>query len=584
MLDSLHSTAPMRRFRFVLPLLIAACSSGVTGPDAPRLGITAQVDTVRPSGLLLVDITGGIARADTVFGTLGGRAVTLSRVDSTTLALLAPDVAPGSYSLRIDLAGDTLATPVTVLQGLTIADPTAEIRARLAASRSAWPVTAPAGIDSAQWARLRRNADSLIAATEAALASSSAEERLAVARMLAALLPAAPSAALTGSAAISAGKSPVLPPESAFFFKLSVCKQAKLRLIASTVVTIGAAAALKISWTAPVPPPYKLVGVPVTAAALALATVNTSLQLAEMLATCNIMSDLFADPADPFASGWRMGGTDATVVTPNRFFTGRDVPYFLSGNFRPVSKQELSTDADLKQASSLLDDISAAYGFIVSKVPQWVADLLPAAPARLSQMSPGAIRLRRVPATGVKIENVRPSTVQLTYSESDSSVRVRAGQTVTDDVPFTFDVVSTWDPTFKVTKSAVLRPMMSATVLAYPATVTGTRTTTTDANGNRVGTLSCGGSVTVRVKGGDQARWGAFRWTITGPGTLSGTDPLTQTPFESGDHPFSGSWYWAWSENGNAVFKPFTVTVTIDYTDLLTNTVKQVPAITFNCV
>lgn len=571
----------------VLAVSSLACSGDATGPGTVPLALTPQVDTVRPSAVLVLDIAGGRATADTMPGRIGSTPVTLYRVDTTAIAFIAPDLPAGSYPLAVALGGDTARASVTVLAPLAIADPAATITELLTARVQSFPAAAPTGFTDEEWTQQRAEIDSLVADVQERVAALDADQRLALARMLASAQPA-PEAAIVSSMQASVVSGTTAPTAPSFFWKLDVCTRAKSSLAQAMLATAFSLSSLYIFLNAPIPTLYGLGGAAVSAAASAASLLATKVAFLELALACGVQKTVDADDEDSFAS-LRLEAPGAAAITPRRFFTNRAVTYHPVGDFRPVSNVEVPQDAGLQRIASLGDRISAGYGRALALLPDAIARKLPAPPPRLSQTPPGPATRRRVPYTGVRIENVRPSTVALTTSGSDSTLRLTAGRTVTDDVPFTFDVVSAYDPKLKVTKSAVLRPMMSASVQnAPPASVTGTRTITTDGNGNQFGRLSCGGAVTVRIKGGDRARWGDFAWSISGPGSLSETTPILANGgpsyFESGDHPFSGSWFWSWSENGQAVFKPFTVTVNITYTDLLTNTAKAVPAITFNCV
>lgn len=571
----------------VLVLASLACSGDATGPSAVPLSLTPQVDTVRPSAVVVLDVLGARVTADTVTGRLGGAPVTLYRLDERALALLAPDLAAGAYPLAVALDGDTVRTTLTMLAPLAIADPAAAITELLTARAGAFPTEAPRGFDPAEWASQRAELDSLVADVEAQVAALDGAQRLALARLLASMQPAPAPAVVSSMQATAVEGQPVAELPS-LFWKMDECTRAKSALAKAMIAATFSLGSLYIFLNAPIPFVYGLGGAAVSAAASAASLLATKVAFLELALVCGVQRTVDVED-DLFAATLRLPTAGTDVVGPRRFFTNRAVTYAPVGEFRPVSNVEVPRDVALQRIADLGDAIASGYGRVLAQLPDAIARKLPAPPPRLSQTAPGATTLRRVPYTGVRIENVRPSSVALTASGSDSTLRLTAGRTVTDDVPFTFDVVSAYDPTLKVTKSAVLRPMMSATVPnAPPASVTGTRTTAADANGNLVGTLTCGGSITVRVKGGDRARWENFSWTISGPGTLSETTLIRAAGggpayFESGDHPFGGSWYWSWTENGQPVFKPFSVTVNITYTDLLTNTLKSVPAITFAC-
>jgi hypothetical protein len=580
---------------------LAACGSGdaPAGPEAVPLSLRLHADTVRPGGVLLVSVVGGRAAQDSIAGTIGGLAVTLARVTDSSLVLVVPEAPAGESTLAVDLAGDTARAVVTLLPAIAIDDPHAYLNAALDAQLTIVPAIAPTGITADDWGAKRARLDSLVQEAKTQVAALPAEDQLALARLLASLAPPAEDAAagsLTPAARLSGvGMAPMAAANmtaaaNMLEWRDPTCRNAIRRFLGAGFPALYSAGSLAFFLMAPIPNPLiKGAGAVASAAAFAGTMLVALDRHVEMVAACGVQktTDLSEDPFESDASLAAARSTVRTAATTRRFFQGRGVTYYPVGTFRPLSNEEIGKDADVSDIADLIDGMHEKVAKVLSLAPSFVASKIPAPPRRLSQTPPGAATARAVPGTGVRIENVRPASVQLTSSPADLSVTLTSGAAVTDDVPFTYDVVSTYDPTVRKTMSGVARPHMSATVLPYPTTVTGDRTVTTDGNGNRVGTLTCGGSVTVRVKGGDTGEWGTFGWTMSGPETISETTPLSSVDqpaiFEAGDHPFSGSWYYAWTENGEAVFKPFAVTVSITYTDRLTGQAKTVPAITFNC-
>lgn len=580
--------------RYVAPFALAlaiACGGESTGPSASP-AIRAVIDTVRPGALLAVRLENATTTQDSVAGLLGGQAVTLFRVDATTLALVTPDVSAGAQSLRVDLAGGSLTTSVTVLAALAFADAEAAIGTTLDAQATALSALAPSGIDPTAWAGDRAKLDSLIAEAKAVVDSLSPTEQLQLARLLASLQVAPEPGALALDVAAFTGGPPPFAPASLNWRDVT-CRNTLRRMTKAGIAAGISGYGLGVFLTAPIPNPLlKYGGALVAAAAYTASGLAAFQEWAQAAVDCQVqkstdLSDTEASNAIAANSTAAPVATADAVAAP-RFFQGRPRTFYPVGEFRKLSKDEIAKDAVIASVADLIDDLHRLATSLAAKLPDAIARRLPPLPSRLSQTVAGAFSLQAVPSAGVRIENVRPSSVQLTSNAAgELAIQLRTGAAVTTDVPFTFDVVSTYDSKVRITRAGVARPLMSGVALPYPATITGTRTITT-VNNVQYGTLTCGGAVTVRISGGDRAEWEDFSWVQTGPSTNSAVEPIrgaggTKVSFEAGDHPFNGSWYWTWSENGVPMYKSFSVAITITYTDLVTNTVKSVP-ITFNCV
>ena len=567
----------------VATLIGCGGGDGGSGPAPIPLSLSAVTDTVRPGGVLLVRVSGGRVTQDSLGATLGGVATALGRLDDTTLVLLAPDVPPGARALRVEIGGDTVQTTVSLLAALQFADPEAAIAEALDAPLAAAPAFAPVGITQADWAVRRARADSLVEQAKAEVASLSAADQLMLARMLAsvALPDAGPAAA---PALRLAGEG------SANLFGDGACDVAKRAFVRSGMASLYSIGSLVFFiMKPPVIPALKAAGVLVSAAATAGTMLVTHGNFLQVGIDCVVLKTVDATRT-PLAEGMRLttaGVPAAQTAGAQRFFQGRGVTYYPQGLVGPLSSAEIAKDAVIAEMAALLDDLHFAVQRLQGLLPDALARKIPALP-RLSTMLPGPTTLEPLTAGDVRIENVSPASVQLTKSGSGEAIVLTMGATVTDDVPFTYTLVSTADPTIRRTMSGVARPYMSATILPIPATVAGTKTITTDANGNQTGTLTCGGTATVRVKGGDTAMWESFNWSYSGVVSESKAEPIrgaggARVEFESGDHAFGGSWYSWGSENGAAVFHPFTVSVTVTYTDLLTGAGKTAGPVSFTC-
>lgn len=577
-------------------ILAAACGGESTGPSGSP-SISAVVDTVRPGAILAVRLENTTTAQDSAAGTLGGQAITLYRMDASTLALVTPDIATGAQTLRVELTGGALTTSVTVLAPLTFTDVEATIGATLDAQQAALPMDAPTGIDPATWAGNRLALDSLITEAKAYVDSLSPSEQLQLARLLAsaqlAPTPAPTFAAAAAAAAAfrTAGLPPLVP--ASLNWRDETCRNTLGRLTVAGVAAAGSGYGLGLFLISPIPNPLlKYGGALVMAAAYTASGLVTFKEWAQAGMDCQVQKTTDLNTSE--SSGATLAGVKASpsrsanaIGTP-RFFQNRPRTFYPVGEFRKLSKDEIAKDAVIASVAKLIDDLHRLASSLQSRLPGAVARRLPPLPSRLSQTLAGAASSQAVPPLGVSIQNIRPASVQLTSNAAgEFAIQLRTGAAVTSDVPFTFDVVSTYDSKIKKTLSGVARPMMSGVALPYQATITGTRTLTT-INNIQYGRLACGGAVTVRISGGDKAEWEDFSWVQTGPTTNSAVEPIRGTggskvTFESGDYPFNGSWWWQSNENGVPQYKSFSIAVTITYTDLVTNTVKSVP-INLSCV
>lgn len=86
--------------RYVFPLLVVVLSGcgggeGNSGPSTPPVSLTAVNDTIRPGEVILLAGSGLAPFAATVSAQLGVTALTLTRVNDSTLAGLVPAVGVG---------------------------------------------------------------------------------------------------------------------------------------------------------------------------------------------------------------------------------------------------------------------------------------------------------------------------------------------------------------------------------------------------------------------------------------------------------------------------------------------------------
>ncbi|MES3035503.1 MAG: hypothetical protein V4813_15995 [Gemmatimonadota bacterium] len=580
----------------LLLLGVISCSGGGDGPTGttPPVTTTAPTarllaDTARVGSVLMLDIDGATVTGDTVSARIGSTPVRLVRTTATSFAALLPEMPAGASTLQFTVGSTPVSAPVTVLAGLAINDPVGVIRTALDATVAAVPTTAPAGVTTTEWNTRRATLDSMVQAAKAQVASLSPAEQLTLARLFSAA-PAVQANVASSSVMLNTATQDGSHLVSAQFFKLSVCQSAMAQVVRTGMPSLLMLGGMVVFIIAPIDPISKAIGTVATAAAFAGTLLITIDNVQKAGVVCGVEEQ--TDLQDNFLANLQQRGVTGVSASvqaagPRRFFVGRPITQYPVGTFRRLSTVEIAKDALVKRMADILDGLNTKVAGIASRLPADVQAVLPLLPARIG--APGSARLEAVPPSAVRIDNVQPASVQLSATASGDAIILQTGAAVTDDVPFSYDVISTYDPTIKVTKSGVARPFMSAMAIDVPASVTGTRTITTDANGIQYGTLTCGGSATVRVKGGDFAEWGNFAWAISGPSSITGSDPIRGTGgtvkvFESGDYPFSGSWFYTWSENGQPSFKAFTVTVTISYFDRLTNTSKAVTPFSFNCI
>ena len=572
-----------------LALLLVACGGGDggSGPDGSGVSLRLAADTVRPGALLRVTVEGARIATETVEATLGGVALSMVRASDSVLVAVAPDVAAGSRTLSIALGADTPQATVNVLAAPAIANPQATITTILEAPLLQAPVTAPIGYTTAQWSEMRARVDSLVQEAKAEVAALPAADQLALARILASL--GTPPA--TQMMSVISGIAPVDATGTAIFGD-GACANAKARVTQYSILSLYSLAGLVIFIGAPPANVFlKVAGIATMAASFAGTTLLLVSTWPEMAASCTVNTTVDATETDQYnrlLSLSQIGGATASQAAgPKRFYRGFGVNYYTSGMLRPLSTAEIAKDAIVAKLSATLDELHSDFNRLVNRLPAAARRKIPALPPRLA--SPVAGTMGELPASAVRIENVSPSTVQLAKTGADDRITLTTGATVTTEIPFTYDLVSVYDATVRKRMSGVARPFMGATVAPYEAEMVGTRTIVPDANANLMGVLTCSGSPTIRVRGGEQGEWENFSWTMSGPVNITETEPIreddgSRVVFEEGDFSPGGSWYTSFHENGQPVWRSFTVTIRLSFKDLLTGEIKQVPTITVTCI
>lgn len=572
----------MRRLTLVLAAAIglAACGGGEpTGPGAAPLSITLPLDTIRPGGVLMVDVTGGQFSSDTVTGKVGETSVTFVRVNDSTVAMIAPDLPAGRHTVSIDLPGGTLRTSVDVKPALTFPDPKAALFQALDAQVAGFPANAPPGMDPAVWAARKAKLDSMVQEAKAEITSLDAAQQLELARVMVPIM-AQPGGAVGAS----------------FLNWRDVsCRNAMRAVARSALGGVLMSVSLYVFIASPNHPLLKAAGIGTSGLALVAIMLQLNDDMAKFSAEC--VAQETVDVSDQWSSA-SLSTSGAPVRTPGasyqtssaaprRFFKGYGVRYFPIGGFRPVSRTEVALDAELAAVSRNIDRVHANVTRARNRLPSRIAARLPALPTRLSQ-PPGSLTTELQPPAELRIENVKPASVQLAMSASGQQIVLTPGASTTKDVPFTYDLVVVADPKVRKTIHGVLRPFMDAQHVVPGATITGDRTVVRR-NGVDYGVLTCAGSWPLRVTGGDKARAESFDWEITGWNTESGSTPMLDSQgnpliFEAGDLPLNGSWYWAANDGQGPVYHPFNITVRVQYTDLVTGELKSAISPTVRCI
>lgn len=556
-------------------LLLAACGGGEpTGPSAAPLAITLPVDTIRPGGVLVVDVSGTRFPTDSVAGTVGGTSVTFVRVSDSTIAMIAPNLPAGRHNVSITLPGGALQTTVDVKPALTFADPKGALFQALDAQLAAFPLNAPPGYDPAAWSARRAALDSLVQEAKADISALDGAGQLELARVMIPLLPS--SGGALGASFLN--------------WDNVDCRNAVRRAAKSALASVMMSAALYVFIAAPPANPLlKAGGIGLSGMALVGALLQLHDDMQVYAAECTVqeaidMSELYS------GLSLRMSGPSRQASTGGvkRFFKGYGVKYFPVGGFRPLSREEVAQDKELGELSGRVDRLHAWVAKTRSLLPARIAARLPALPSRIALPKSTTLTTELTPPADVRLENVKPASIQLALTTSGSQIVLTPGASTTVDVPFTYDVVLKADSKVRKTMHGVLRPFMSAQHILPSTTITGDRSIVRQ-GGVDYGVLTCGGAWTLKVTGGDKARAESFDWQVTGTSTVGESEPVLDSQgnklvFQEGNHPMSGSWYWMSNDANGPTYTPFTIVVRFRYTDLVTGELKEAITPTVRCI
>ena len=544
--------------------LVAACGGGDrSGPSAPVAHITLAGDTFRPGDVLTLTVTGLDVSEGSIAATLGASSFDLVRLGDSSFAAFVPAVPAGAATLTVPFDDTTATFPVTIQEALTFADPAATLDSIFDAYRAALSDIVPDGVDAAAWEAETDLLDSLLIDAKAKVATMTPQERVTLARLLFASAEVAP----VGPYFVAAG-------DSCATKELGV-----LEAVGHAGKGIGAA----------------LLALPVglfseTLEAQLMVTAKASMRKlvsAESARTkgCRVPTrttlagiGVRGAPAEPGASA------SASAPAPHRFFKGYKMRFQFSGEFRPVSRDDLKDDGLLATVDGAYRGVLGLAKDNLAKLPTWARGEIALLPPAVADRAPETGTPGELLPGDLQISAVSPASVSLTRGVDGDYLTLTSNNTVTTDVPFTFDVVNSAKPTVRLPMSGVLRPMLTATWQDIGHTFQGDRTTEV-IGGVTYGKLTCSGSLNLKVKGGDQGEWGDFHWLQVGPNEaeVSDTTALAHATFQEGDHPFQGSWFWRNNVGGTPTYSAFTVYFRATYTDLVSNEVKETPVYSFTC-
>lgn len=568
-----------KRFTSIIACaFLVACGGGdggPSGPGNPALSLHLSADTARAGTMLRITVRGTQLLPDSMPATLGAVPVALARTSDSTASLLLPEINAGNHVLRLQLGPHSAQATVSVLAGQSFANPAASVNALLDAYLAQVPAVAPAGVSTAEWSARRATLDSLVQDTRTQLAAAAPAEQLALARLLTSF----------GTPSFT---TPAQAPSLAIFKASDECTAA-----ARTAFTVGATAALSaaaiygIAVQPAIAVPFKAIAITAaltvfTASALSLPEVYTG-----MTSTC--WSQESVDVADDdlgFSAFAANRILTAQSPSDKRFHNRIARTLYPRGLFRPLAGTDVADNADVLGASDWLDEIHAT----VAGLPAWVRNLMPALPQPLSQLPQQPAVQKSVDAAAVRIERVQPTSVTLNVGGSGRTLQITAASGATQNVQFTYDVVSVANPTLRTTKSGTFRPSLAVTMAPQQSTVTGTRTESVDELGNRYGQLTCSFTALQTVTGGDTGGWVEWAESMSwNGGSMQRTNSLRRTDgsypsFSEGVHPLSPNAYFTrYSVDGQPEYRGFSVSLSGSYVDNLTGATASAGSASFTC-
>jgi hypothetical protein len=580
----------VRRYSRVLCVatagIAAGCGDGGGDPSRPAdPALTVEGASVQAAGIMTVRVQGVTLSAPEYEGTLGGAPVVLATRDDSTLVALVPAVAAGPHTLSARIGGRDLTGAVNVTAARAIADPVAHVDATFDQLEAAFPVTAPPEIAQADWDTQR--AQFVAAAVEARdhVAGLPPEQQLEAARFLAALTDE-----LAPLAGAQQGMSASVQGASA------ECNVATAHLVLSTaaLLTSGVAIAVGI-----VGNPWLL---PVGAGLLAYTMPEMRKDIARVYEHCDkqrVVSILARVSGEsptyglaqvnggsaPFGlsgasgqasagAGMRMGvvsftpasGGVATEASASQsaaarigFVRERPVRTTPTQGIQAFSTSHIPTNSSFTRISNALDKVAAKF----AELPEWARSMLPVIP-RISTVGEKPIVTTTLGPDSIRIANVTGG-VTLRSTVSGDALVLTADASGSGEREFTFDVISTTDPSVRSTIQAILRPESPVTLMPLAEWFTGAWSSNEQ---NQTVTLRCRMEWRVTITGTEPVHLSSMSWLMESVSDefpdVQGSESYPHNSYAPGELTLWGEWWWTWPMFSNTA--DFTVYMQMGYT------------------
>lgn len=128
----------------------------------------------------------------------------------------------------------------------------------------------------------------------------------------------------------------------------------------------------------------------------------------------------------------------------------------------------------------------------------------------------------------------------------------------------------------------IMRPLQVQLTTASTS-LTGVRTTTTADDGSQVGMLSCGMPTEAVVTGGGLGRATSFNWVFASAIHNDSKQEPQAAEFREGRFGLPANFYTTATKDGKAEFVPFTISISLSWTDLVTNAAYTTNAVSITC-
>lgn len=495
-------------------VVLSSCGDGGGTVEPPAGSLTVIGGSARAAGLLSARVQDVSLTVSEYEAELGGEPMTLVVTADSQLVGLVPELPAGRYELQVAISGRSLATEVTVLAAVAIADPEAFVAGALNEAVAGYPEAPPEGVDAEEWAADRQEFLESVEDARAAMAGATAEEQLAAARLLnevrAALGPLADGAGVAAFASAAAAAAD------------ATCAQATTEAVISGLAYYAGIGTVVAG--AVVPGVNFLVVLPgVLLVKKALPAVERDIQA--MFAACS--SQTLVGLTTSRMEGGPGARSLASSSSGFEFARGVARPAWPVEDVRPFSASDIE-DEGAKRLSSAMDWVHEQ----VALLPAWIRDRLPKLPSRPSQQEEQAPVRREAAPAAVRIENVTNGVTLNAVADGDRLL-LTADAPGSDSIAFTFDVVSTSDDEVRQTMSAV---MLAHAGVVLSASVDSVRGTTTFVADPDIHVLECDFEYDLLIAGVDQATFTSYSlrrvvYTAETPGgnVTETTDPTTGT-------------------------------------------------------